>query len=221
MIRVEMSSKEPEKVPGTPGGPGGPGGPGLPTSLLLAKRTNTEKHVCVKLLPIKVFAPWKKKTLTYVAGNVLLNVSRSSKRPWRSWRARGPRRASGDRDGACMRLGEVRKSEITLIVNIFSRDVSTLVCIVNTNNAEIVLPLAEPGSPGSPKEINKQQKSLIEIIIQMLLLAGTYVEGLTYKIKEFRFYRTTCECAPLSPGIPGSPGDPGGPGGPGMPCPPL
>ena len=29
IIRVEMSSIEPEKVPGIPGGPGGPGGPGI------------------------------------------------------------------------------------------------------------------------------------------------------------------------------------------------
>lgn len=35
MIRVEISSIEPEKVPGIPGGPGGPGSPGVPTSLLL------------------------------------------------------------------------------------------------------------------------------------------------------------------------------------------
>lgn len=48
MIRVEMSSREPEKVPGTPGGPGGPWGPGLPTSLLLAEWTNnTCSHTTV------------------------------------------------------------------------------------------------------------------------------------------------------------------------------
>lgn len=35
MIRAEMSSIEPEKVPGIPGGPGGPGGPGTPACLLL------------------------------------------------------------------------------------------------------------------------------------------------------------------------------------------
>lgn len=35
MIRVEMSSKDPEKVPGIPGGPGGPGGPGDPTTRFL------------------------------------------------------------------------------------------------------------------------------------------------------------------------------------------
>lgn len=35
IIRVEISSKDPEKVPGVPGGPGGPGGPGDPTTLFL------------------------------------------------------------------------------------------------------------------------------------------------------------------------------------------
>lgn len=35
IILVEMSSKDPEKVPGIPGGPGGPGGPGDPTTLFL------------------------------------------------------------------------------------------------------------------------------------------------------------------------------------------
>lgn len=38
MILVEMSSIEPEKLPGIPGGPGGPGGPGAPLNLLLPAR---------------------------------------------------------------------------------------------------------------------------------------------------------------------------------------
>lgn len=41
IIRVEMSSKDPEKVPGTPGGPGGPGGPGDPTTLFLPARNKS------------------------------------------------------------------------------------------------------------------------------------------------------------------------------------
>ncbi len=35
MMRAEMSSIEPEKLPGIPGGPGGPGGPGFPVCLYL------------------------------------------------------------------------------------------------------------------------------------------------------------------------------------------
>lgn len=35
MTWAEISSIEPENVPGLPGGPGGPGGPGTPVCLVL------------------------------------------------------------------------------------------------------------------------------------------------------------------------------------------
>lgn len=50
IIRVEMSSNEPEKVPGIPGGPGGPGGPGVPVSLLLPAQSKDDTDIISSLL---------------------------------------------------------------------------------------------------------------------------------------------------------------------------
>lgn len=112
MIRVEMSSRDPEKVPGSPAGPGGPGGPGLPTSLLLAEKTNRRcSHTTVT--PRSFFAPKKPQTLTNVAGNVLLELSGRSNWSWRTWRTWRARRTRGDRDGAWKKCCEVMDTEFT------------------------------------------------------------------------------------------------------------
>lgn len=83
IILVEMSSKDPEKLPGIPGGPGGPGGPGDPTTLFLPAWNISEMS-----LLMTSFREIREIRHTYIFRDVMVHLSRRSKRARPAWRTR-------------------------------------------------------------------------------------------------------------------------------------